>query len=108
MSVAYWDPFLYICYDAVPAKVSAITADAVSEKTRGVIFPATLAFDAHAINVDGMRIKLAPGMNLAAKIRTDQNLVIDYLLNPTWFYEIEFLNARYFVFCFNLILFCYT
>lgn len=51
MSVAYWDPFLYICYDAVPAKVSAITADAVSEKTRGVIFPATLAFDAHAINV---------------------------------------------------------
>ncbi|SDP94066.1 hemolysin D/membrane fusion protein, RTX toxin transport system, partial [Paracidovorax cattleyae] len=37
---------------------------------------------ANHIAVDGKDIRLAPGMNLTAEIKTGQRRVIDYLLSP--------------------------
>jgi hemolysin D len=34
------------------------------------------------INVDGKAIRLAPGMNVTAEIKTGKRRVIDYLLSP--------------------------
>lgn len=88
------ETFPYTRYGTVPAKVSNITADAVSDEKRGAIFPATLVLDANAIDVDGKKIKLAPGMNLTAEIKTGKRRVIEYLLSPVQAYAKESLKER--------------
>ena len=72
------ETFPYTRYGTVQAQVHSITADAVQDEKRGAIFPATLVLSQSAINVDGKRIKLAPGMNLTAEIKTGKRRVIDY------------------------------
>jgi hemolysin D len=41
-----------------------------------------LKLQAHQIDVDGKPIRLAPGMNLTAEIKTGKRRVIEYLLSP--------------------------
>ena len=53
-----------------------------TDDKRGAIFPALLKLEQAFINVDGKDIKLAPGMNLTAEIKTGQRRVIEYLLSP--------------------------
>lgn len=76
------ETFPYTRYGTVQAQVQSITADAVQDEKRGAIFPASLVLNQSAINVDGKRIKLAPGMNLTAEIKTGKRRVINYLLSP--------------------------
>jgi hemolysin D len=42
----------------------------------------TVALGKTDIDVDGKRIRLAPGMNLTAEIKTGKRRVIEYLLSP--------------------------
>ncbi|HZY18091.1 MAG TPA: HlyD family type I secretion periplasmic adaptor subunit [Ramlibacter sp.] len=76
------ETFLFIRYGTVPAKVALVTADAVNDEKRGAIFPVTLSLGKNVIDVDGKPIRLAPGMNLTAEIKTGQRRVIEYLLSP--------------------------
>ena len=88
------ETFPYTRYGTVQAQVQSITADAVQDEKRGAIFPATLVLNQSAINVDGKRIKLAPGMNLTAEIKTGKRRVIDYLLSPVQQHLDESLKER--------------
>lgn len=88
------ETFPYTRYGTVPAKVSNITADAVNDEKRGAIFPATLLLSANAIDVDGKQIKLAPGMNLTAEIKTGHRRVVEYLISPVQAYAKESLRER--------------
>jgi hemolysin D len=76
------ETFPYTRYGTVEAQVQSITADAVQDEKRGAIFPAMLVLGQSTLNIDGKRIKLAPGMNLTAEIKTGKRRVIDYLLSP--------------------------
>lgn len=76
------ETFNFTRYGTIDAKVSMVTADAVNDEKRGAIFPATLALAQNQINVDGKMIRLAPGMNLTAEIKTGKRRVIEYLLSP--------------------------
>jgi hemolysin D len=76
------ETFPFTRYGTVPAKVETISADAVNDEKRGSIFPATLVLGKEAIDVDGKRIRLTPGMNLSAEIKTGKRRVIEYLLSP--------------------------
>jgi hemolysin D len=76
------ETFPYTRYGTVPAHVASVTADAVNDEKKGAIFPATLVLERTAIDVDGKRIALSPGMNLSAEIKTGERRVIDYLLSP--------------------------
>jgi hemolysin D len=76
------ETFPYTRYGTVPAVVSRVTADAVNDEKRGAIFPATLTLAATQIDVDGKPIRLSPGMNLTAEIKTGKRRVIEYLLSP--------------------------
>ena len=59
-----------------------MTADAVNDEKRGAIFPVTLELGQHTIDVDGKAIRLSPGMNLTAEIKTGKRRIIEYLLSP--------------------------
>lgn len=76
------ETFAYTRYGTIPATVSTIAADAVDDDKRGAIFPATLRLERASIDVDGKTVRLSPGMNLSAEIKTGQRRVIDYLLSP--------------------------
>ena len=76
------------------ARVSRVTADAVNDEKRGAIFPVTLALDKTSLDVDGKTIKLSPGMNLTAEIKTGQRRIIEFLLSPVQRATSESLRER--------------
>ena len=76
------ETFPYTRYGTVEGKVKSVVADAVNDDKRGAIFPAVLTLSQATINVDGKRIKLSPGMNVTAEIKTGKRRVIEYLLSP--------------------------
>ncbi|WP_295981137.1 HlyD family type I secretion periplasmic adaptor subunit, partial [uncultured Variovorax sp.] len=76
------ETFPYTRYGTVNATVKTVTADAVNDEKRGAIFPVTLNLSSTTIDVDGRPIKLSPGMNLTAEIKTGNRRVIEFLLSP--------------------------
>jgi hemolysin D len=76
------ETFPFTRYGTVPANVQWVSGDAVNDEKRGAIFPATLALKATQIDVDGRPIRLSPGMNLTAEIKTGKRRVIEFLLSP--------------------------
>jgi hemolysin D len=87
------ETFAYTRYGTIPAKVSRVSADAVvddkrtasaagSGVTNNATFPATLTLSQNSINIDGKQVRLTPGMNITAEIKTGQRRVIEYLLSP--------------------------
>ena len=76
------ETFPFTRYGTVKATVDKVTQDAVNDEKRGAIFPAKLKLTQTSIDVDGKQIKLAPGMNVTAEIKTGKRRVIEYLLSP--------------------------
>ena len=79
---------------AVEGTVALVTSDAVNDEKRGAIFPARLILKTNRIAIDGKPIRLTPGMNVTAEIKTGQRRVIDYLLSPIQRAGIESLRER--------------
>ncbi|MEN9397934.1 MAG: hypothetical protein RLZ81_2464 [Pseudomonadota bacterium] len=75
------ETFAYTKYGTVAATVDVVTADAVTDEKKGSYYPATLTLHAKDMLIDGKRVKLSPGMNLTAEIKTGQRRVIEYLLS---------------------------
>ncbi len=88
------ETFPFTRYGTVEAQLKSVSADAVNDERRGAIFPATLVLKQTALSVEGKRIKLAPGMNLTAEIKTGKRRVIDYLLSPVQKHVDESLKER--------------
>ena len=61
--------------------IGFVSADGLQDEKRGSIFPATLTLDASQMNIDGKAIRLSPGMNVTAEIKTGQRRLIEYLLS---------------------------
>jgi hemolysin D len=45
-------------------------------------FVATLQLQNNEMNIDGKRIRISPGMNITAEIKTGQRTLMEYLLSP--------------------------
>lgn len=76
------------------ATVKTVTADAVNDEKRGAIFPVTLNLGRTTIDVDGRLIKLSPGMNLTAEIKTGKRRVVEFLPSPVQRAASESLRER--------------
>lgn len=77
-----FETFPYTRYGTVPASVTRIAADAVQDDKRGAVFPVTLALGLPNIQVEGRGIRLTPGMNLTAEIKTGHRRLIEFLVSP--------------------------
>lgn len=88
------ETFPFTRYGTVKATVEKVTQDAVTDEKRGAIFPATLKLAQTSIDVDGKQIRLAPGMNVTAEIKTGQRRVVDFLLSPIQRVSNESLRER--------------
>lgn len=76
------ETFSFTRYGTLPATVSWVTQDAVNDDKRGAIFPATLRLERATLDVNGKAVKLAPGMQVTAEVKTGRRRVIEYLLGP--------------------------
>ena len=76
------ETFPYTRYGTVLATVNVVTADAVTDEKKGSYYPATLTLSQKDMLIDGKRIRLSPGMNITAEIKTGRRRVIEYLLSP--------------------------
>lgn len=76
------ETFSFTRYGTVSAKVQRVTSDAVVDDQRGAVFPTTLVFARDTIDVDGKAIRLRPGLNVTAEIKTGKRRVIEFLLSP--------------------------
>ena len=57
-------------------------SDAVVDEKRGPVFVATLRFERVVMEVDGVAVRLSPGVNVTGEIRTGERRVIEFLLSP--------------------------
>lgn len=76
------ETFPYTKYGTVPALVSVVSADAVTDEKRGAYYPAVLTLSQNTMDVDGKHVPLSPGMNITAEIKTGQRRIIEFLLSP--------------------------
>ena len=77
------ETFPYTLYGSVPATVTVLGGDAVTDEKTGVsTYPATLTLQRTSLQIEDKRIPITPGMNLSAEIKTGHRRIIDYLLSP--------------------------
>jgi len=93
-AVVKLETFPFTRYGTLAAEVTRVTADAVTDEKKGAVFPAVLTLKQDGINIDGKWIRLSPGMNVTAEIKTGRRKVIDYLLSPVYRTAEESLRER--------------
>lgn len=77
------ETFPYTVYGTVPARVTVLGSDAVTDEKTGIsTYPATLTLGQRLMQVDGKPVAISPGMNVTAEIKTGRRRVIDFLLSP--------------------------
>lgn len=76
------ETFPFTKYGTISAKLDHISADAVVDEKRGAYYPALLITNQSTIQIDGRQLKITPGMNITAEIKTGRRSVIEYLWNP--------------------------
>lgn len=75
------ETFPFTRYGVIDATVQKVTQDAVVDEKLGALFPAVLSLQRTHINVDGTAMRLAPGMNVIAEIKTGKRRIIDFLMD---------------------------
>lgn len=77
------ETFPYTVYGTVPAHVTVLGGDAITDEKTGVsTYPATLTLERRLLQADGKALAIAPGMNVTAEIKTGQRRIIEFLLSP--------------------------
>lgn len=80
--VAKVESFPYTQYGYLDADVVSVSHDAVSDEKLGLVFPARIRLRRATMDVDGVTIRLTPGMALNLEIKTGKRTVLAYLLDP--------------------------
>jgi hemolysin D len=69
-------------YGTVPGHVARISADAISDSKRGLVYVARISVDRQPGGRNAAMLRLAPGMEVVADIRTGRRTLLSYLLSP--------------------------
>lgn len=88
------ESFPYTRYGYLEGEVQSVSHDAAQDERLGLIFPARVRLQNTALNIDGVRVHLTPGMSLSVEIKTGKRRVIDYLLSPLQIHAKEAMRER--------------
>ena len=75
-------------------EIVTLSDDAVPIKDLGLAYTANVRLDKTAIDVDGKKIGLSPGMAVTVEVKTGKRRVIEYLLSPLLRYKAESARER--------------
>jgi hemolysin D len=76
------DTFPYTRYGHLEGRVRSVSHDAIQDEKLGLVYLAHVILPTSTLMVDGVPVRLSPGMSLSVEIKTDKRRVIDYLLSP--------------------------
>lgn len=76
------DTFDFTRYGWVDGTLTQLSADAVEDKERGLLYRAVIRLDKTNMVVDGKPRRLEPGMSVSAEIKTGKRTLLSYLLSP--------------------------
>lgn len=86
--------FPFTKYGIVEAEVVNISDDAIFDEKRGLTYSLLLAMNKKTINVDGRDVRLMPGMEVTAELKTGERRLIEYFLAPLLRHKDESLRER--------------
>jgi hemolysin D len=86
--------FDYTKYGTIPGHVAAVSADALENKERGLLYSVKVILDQSSIRIQGHTVPLAPGMAVDVEIKTGTRRVIEYVLSPLLRHQRESLRER--------------
>jgi len=78
----------------IDAELSDLSNDAIQDEKLGLVYKAKLTLAESELEINGMAIKLAPGMTVTAEVKTGQRRVIEFFLSPLLRYKQESLGER--------------
>jgi len=88
------ETFPFTRYGTVPATVTHVSIDAISDEKHGLIYSAKVQMSRTVIEVDGKTVNLSPGMTASVEIKTGKRRIIDFFLSPFVQYGSEALRER--------------
>ena len=88
------ESFPYTRYGYLEGVVQSVSHDAAQDEHLGLVFPARVRLQQVALVIDGVKVRLTPGMNLSVEIKTGKRRVIDYLLSPLQQHTKEAMRER--------------
>ena len=88
------DAFPYTKFGLISGEVSHISADAIEDEKRGLIYQAKIRLHQSALIVDGEERPLAPGMSVVVEIKTGKRRIIEFLMAPLIQHGKESLGER--------------
>lgn len=88
------ETFPFTKYGTLHAVVAQVSGDAIQDEQRGLVYAARLHLRQATIDVDGMPVRLAPGMAVTAEVKTGRRRVIEYFLGPLLQVQAESLRER--------------
>jgi hemolysin D len=88
------ETFPFTRYGTIPATVSFVSNDAISDEKLGLIYQARVRLARATMQVEGKWVNLSPGMAVTVEIKTGTRRVIEYFLSPFLQYRDESLRER--------------
>ena len=88
------EAFPFTRYGLIDGEVVQLSADAVLDETLGPVYPMKVKLATERIRVNDRWVDLAPGMSVAAEIKTGQRRAIEFFLAPLLRYRSEALRER--------------
>ena len=88
------EAFPFTRYGLVPGAIVRVSADAVDDPARGLVYPLRASLDDKRILVGDRWVPLAPGMAATVEVATGTRRAIDFFLSPLRRYTDESLRER--------------
>ena len=74
--------FNFTKYGVIDAEVVGVTADAVVDEVKGLVYKLRLKMSQKIMNINGREVTLLPGMSVMAEVKTGKRKLIEFVLSP--------------------------
>lgn len=88
------ETFNFTKYGLIDAEITTLSEDAIQDEKQGLIYRALFKLKTDKLLVENKWIKLSPGMNVTAEVKTGRRRMIEYFLSPLLRYKQESIRER--------------
>lgn len=88
------ETFTFTKYGTIDGEITSVSSDAIEDEKRGLVYSSKIRLNNDTLKVNGVDIKLSPGMAVTAEVKTDTRRVIEYFLSPLQQHVNESLRER--------------
>lgn len=74
--------FNFTKYGIIDAEVLGLTADAIADEVKGLVYKLRLKMQQSQMQIDDRTVDLLPGMAVVAEVKTGKRRLIEYVMSP--------------------------